>query len=155
MTEKGRISAGCARHPAHGPQPCSMVHCSGLPASEGVEDYLHYSLLIPSALITSILNDTLQSLSAFLTVIITDQHLSMQNKVIDNYSQHRSASKTVQHAWFFCFLFVFICELVYAWRVCVYADRQAYLVIYYLFLVIYQFTSHSIISHPVWATAHR
>lgn len=48
-------------------------------ASEGVWDYLCYSLLIALSLINSIFNHTLWSLTIFLMGIIMDKHLLVQN----------------------------------------------------------------------------
>lgn len=57
-----------------------MLHNSGFPASKQMQDYLYYSLFIVLALIHSIFNNILQCPSAFLTRIITDQHVPAQNK---------------------------------------------------------------------------
>ena len=72
---------GSAWPAARGSESCSTLHCSGLSASKAMSDYLCYSLLTVLALKSSIVNDTLQSLSAFLTGIITNQHLQVQNAI--------------------------------------------------------------------------
>lgn len=59
---------------------CLMLHHLGSAPSKGMEDSLRYSLLIVLALMSSILNDTLQSLCAFLTGIITGQYILLQTK---------------------------------------------------------------------------
>lgn len=57
----------------------SILIYLGFLSSKETQDYLFYSLLIMLNLINNILNDTLQSLNAFLTSIIVDQHFLVQN----------------------------------------------------------------------------
>lgn len=69
-----------ALHAAHGSEAPSVLHKLGFPASKGMSDYLYYSLLTALVLINNILNDTLWSPSAFLTMVIMDQHPPVQKR---------------------------------------------------------------------------
>lgn len=58
-----------------------MLHNSVFPASEGMVEYLYYLLiLLKLALKSNIINDTLHVLSAFLILVIMNQHLLLQNR---------------------------------------------------------------------------
>lgn len=65
------LQARTAQHAACGSVAHSTLHHPGLPLSKGMRDCLQCSLPAELDLIDSILNDTLQILSAFITGIIT------------------------------------------------------------------------------------